>query len=1557
MGKAKTVEERYQKKSQLEHILLRPDTYIGSTEMNTQQMWVFDEEKKKMVYENIDYVPGLYKIFDELLVNAADVYARQLSDPSLEKMTCIKVTIDTETGAIVVYNDGEPIPIQIHSEHNMYVPQLIFGELLTSDNYDDSEERVTGGRNGFGAKLANIFSKTFTVVVANKKMRKKFKMTWCDNMRKTKGPAKVEPYQGQDFVKITFLPDYEKFNLKQIDPGTLKVLKKRVYDIAGTTGVKVFLNNERIKIKDFKEYVNMYLPEDMSETVKVHEKMYRWEVVVSSSEEGFRQVSFVNSINTIKGGTHVSHVVDPLVQSLSKKVNSKNKGGIELKPNQIKNHIFIFINCQIVNPSFDSQTKETLTTKIIKFGSKYTMSDKALGQVLKSKIVDNILNWLHEKTNIELKKKMKVSSKGSDKLFGIPKLEDANKAGTRFSMECTLILTEGDSAKTSCLAGLSVVGRDKYGVFPLKGKLLNVREASYKQLTQNVEVQNILKIMGLDISNKSREDSSGLRYGSVMIMTDQDYDGSHIKGLLINLFHNFWPKLIQFNGFIREFVTPLIKVTSKSGQVHSFFTMEDFNRWKETVDITSYKIKYYKGLGTSSDKEFKEYFSNLNRHLIEFNYVDNKDDDSIDMAFSKKRIEDRKNWMQNYTLGNTVDHSIKKLRYSDFINKELIQFSIYDTERSIPSVIDGFKPGQRKVLFGCFKRNLKNECKVAQLTGYIAEHSAYHHGENSLQQTIVNMAQDFVGSNNLNLLLPCGQFGSRKEGGKDAAAARYIFTKLSPLTRYVFLQEDDPILDYQNEEGQLVEPFYYLPIIPMVLVNGSEGIGTGFSTNVPCYNPIDVIENIKNYLKNEEMFEMVPWYKGFKGTIERNSKLGFDVVGKYKLSDDMRKLTITELPINRWINDYREFLNSLISQNKGKEEDDDGYITDYSDFSSNEVIDIRVNINVNMAGEIMKEGIEKVFKLKSTISTSNMTLFDSSKRIKRYESELEILKEFINTRVKYYNKRREYLIKQLQVQLQQLSNQVRFINMIINNELVLFRKSKQQIVNELKRLQFDQFSNLSSKDDYDKEEAQEADDLMEKEGYNYLLNMSLLSLSIESINKLNNEYNNKQVQLKTLINTTSLQLYEQDLDQLKAQLMQTKMYPPTNKQQILLNKQKLLMFKANNMAVNGAINVKSAKKVEQTKENDFEGSTAANEMNVDDIKYSTSDREMGGDGVNHAVNGNKSGADGGKYSVDMGKYESNADKYYSDGDKSPQGEKLLRMESIEPSQIENIEYSQLSNAQYSQMSNDHSQNLFGDDWNEFSQMDHIQLSQLELSQIDNTESLQASQVDRPFHSSTRQEDEDKSSQNKYNVSLIDRLNKKFNNSTILMETITSPKSATNSEGLVTGKSTTGAMGESPSTPTAVRSKANKGATATSSRSAKESKSYKKEDYEPTFSSLSRKRKQSKVVIMSSDDEYEETASSKNRRNSNSNNSTNISNNKNANKDRSKSEDVSKVTSKSKSDENEEGEETGRRRPKRAKKVIEEYSEEEEFEDDEDDSEEESDESDYEMDQDDDESDY
>ena len=200
-------------------------------------------------------------------------------------------------------------------------------------------------------------------------------------------------------------------------------------------------------------------------------------------------------------------------------------------------------------------------------------------------------------------------------------------------------------------------------------------------------------------------------------------------------------------------------------------------------NLKLWKIKYYKGLGTSTDKEAQEYFNNILLHRIDFKWVDNEDDDSIDLMFNKKRADDRKLWLQTYDPENALDHSIKQLRYKDFSNKEMILFSIADNMRSIPSLCDGFKPGQRKILYSCFKRNLKGELKVAQLSGYVAEHSAYHHGEISLAQTIIGMAQNFVGSNNINLLMPIGQFGTRNQGGKDHASGRYIFTSLNKVTR------------------------------------------------------------------------------------------------------------------------------------------------------------------------------------------------------------------------------------------------------------------------------------------------------------------------------------------------------------------------------------------------------------------------------------------------------------------------------------------------------------------------------------------------------------------------------------------------------------------------------------------------------------------------------------------------------------------------------------------------------------------------------------------------------
>lgn len=458
------------------------------------------------------------------------------------------------------------------------------------------------------------------------------------------------------------------------------------------------------------------------------------------------------------------------------------------------------------------------------------------------------------------------------RLSGIPKLEDANKAGTKEGHKCTLIITEGDSAKALAVAGLSVVGRDYYGVYPLRGKFLNVRDAAHKKVVENREVAELKRIVGLqsDVDYSTEESRSSLRYGRVMLMTDQDVDGSHIKGLFINFIHVLWPSLINSNTFLMEFVTPLIKAT-KGKQTKSFFSLSEFRNWSE--DKSGWRIKYYKGLGTSTSAEAREYFSDLEKHVKSFRWESKEDDAAIELAFEKGEgtvaTDKRKRWLERYNPDVHVDRAtgVPFLCYSDFINKELVAFSFYNNLRSIPNVFDGLKLGQRKVLYSCFKKGLRvgDEIKVVQLAGYISEVAAYHHGEAALHGTIVHMAASYVGSsNNVPLLEGVGQFGTRLQGGKDAASPRYIYCGIGPLTRDLFKEEDDELLQTEEEDGESVQPKHYVPIIPTILINGQDGVGTGWSSQVVPYHPLEVIDNMMARVEDKPLKKMTPWFRGYE---------------------------------------------------------------------------------------------------------------------------------------------------------------------------------------------------------------------------------------------------------------------------------------------------------------------------------------------------------------------------------------------------------------------------------------------------------------------------------------------------------------------------------------------------------------------------------------------------------------------------------------------------------------------------------------------------------------------
>lgn len=1138
--------EQYQKLTQLEHILKRPDTYIGSVERTTEQLWVYNSETESMENRKVSFVPGLYKIFDEILVNAADNKQRD------KNMNELRVWVNREQGVIAVKNNGRGIPVEMHDKEGIYIPEMIFGHLLTSSNYDDDEAKVTGGRNGFGAKLTNIYSKTFQLETVDSKSKQKYKQTWKNNMSVMQ-PAKIDAAKGQDdYTKITFAPDFAKFGMDQMDDDFEALVKRRVYDMAGTCqGVKVYLNDQRIKISKFKQYMEMYTkaikteniendgkaPEQVILTDNPHE---RWEIGFAVSDGSFQHVSFVNSIATTSGGSHVNFIADQICEKLEEIVNKKNKGGVKLKKAQIRNHIFLFVNCLVVNPAFNSQTKEQLTTKPSQFGSKPTVSEKFLKDIAKTEAVTNILHFAQQKAD-----KVLAKSDGNRRTrMNNSKLTDANKAGTKDGYKCTLILTEGDSASLLALAGRAVVDPDLFGVFPLRGKMLNVRDASIDQISKNAEIQNIKKFMGLQ-HKKDYTDTKTLRYGHLMIMTDQDHDGSHIKGLLINFLQVQFPSLLKMPGFLLEFITPIVKVWKGDPKnpkaKKDFFTMPEYEAWKEEPGHQKgWDHKYYKGLGTSDTTDAQIYFSDLDKHLKKFHRIQDGEPELLELAFSKKKADARKQWLGEFVPGTYLDMSQNdEITYSDFINKELILFSMADNQRSIPSVIDGFKPGQRKVLYTCFRRNLKKDVKVVELAGSVSGLTAYAYGDKSLQDTIVGLAQNFVGSNNINCLEPSGNFGSRLQGGQDAASARYIYTRLSPFARRVFHQSDEPLLTYNTDDGKTIEPEMYAPIVPMILINGADGIGTGWSTSIPNYKPEDVIDNLKRRMDDPEgrgkgaMISMTPWFRKWTGEVEQTREDQFKFSGTLTVTGN-NQVEITELPVRMWTQDFKDKLEDIIKAEKVP-----SFIKDYTEYNTPE----KVHFIIKMEEKKMSENeaaLAELFKLAKPMATSNLVAFDAQGRIHKYATPLDIMEEFYQVRLKMYQKRKQYMLSEMEKDLAKMTNQARFVQMIIDGKLVVSKKKKAALVAELKKLGFRAFPKVADAqkegefeavvEQDNQDESDDAETAASASDFDYLLGMAIWSLTQERVERLKKQIGDKEEEIDILTAKSATDLWKADLD-------------------------------------------------------------------------------------------------------------------------------------------------------------------------------------------------------------------------------------------------------------------------------------------------------------------------------------------------------------------------------------------------------------------------------------------
>ena len=1150
------LKSKYQKKTDREHVLDNPDTYIGSVETITSNQYIFDSSNQSIVEKSIEYVPGLYKLFDEGIVNCRDhairmnqLIEKQLLDKEKDKeekvkikkkeinypVTEIKVDISDE-GIITLYNDGNGIDISLHPEYNIWIPELIFGHLRTSTNYNKEEKKIVGGKNGFGFKLVLIWSSWGKIETVDHKTGKMYTQEFHNNLSIIDKPI-ITNSKNKPFTKVSFKPDFEKLKIKEnnLNDNIKNLLIRRIYDISAITNktIKVKYNNNLLNIKNFKDYIDLYIGKK-SETQRIYEESNdRWEYAVClSPNHEFTQVSFVNGIFTNKGGRHVDYIMNQIIRKIT--IYIKSKKHVDVKPSSIKEQLMIFVNSTIENPSFDSQSKDYLNTSVSNFGSSCEVSDQFIEKLAKMGVM-TLACSLTEVKDTRVAKKTDGSK--CRNIRNIPKLVDANFAGGSKSKDCTLILCEGDSAKSGIISGLSREDRNIIGVYPMKGKMFNIRGESVNRISENKEINEIKQILGLEhgkVYDKEIIDAK-LRYGRLIFMTDQDLDGSHIKGLGINMIDSEWQSLINIPDFIGYMNTPILKAT-KGKEVKEFYNNGEYELWKESkeIEMSKWNIKYYKGLGTSTSKEFKEYFA---KKKIVYFHVGENCLHSIDKVFNKKRANDRKDWLSEYDRKLYLNTNATNITYEEFINNDLIHFSKYDNDRSIPNLADGLKISLRKIVYSAFKKNLKSEIKVAQFSGYVSEHSGYHHGEASLNGAIVGLAQNFVGSNNINLFEPKGQFGTRIMGGKDSASERYIFTNLNPLTRLIYPEIDDNVLHYLDDDGTIVEPIYSVPIIPMVLVNGTKGIGTGFSTDIMCYNPQQIIYYLEGMLNNineveQKSLKIEPYYKGFKGKIiscDATYKK-YLIKGNYEvISKD--KIRITELPIGTWTQDYKEFLETLLastSKDKDKDKDKDKkakknseyLIKDYNDMSTDINVEFEITFVSGVYNKLLMEkhdhglnGIEKYLKLYTTQSTTNMHLFNEKEQLRKYEDVYEIMKEYYEVRYEYYNKRKKYLIDKLGKELVILTNKARYIKGNLEDKIDLRKKTKDQIDKMLEDMKFDKH--------------------IKDNNYNYLIKMPMDSVCKENVEKIMKEHGEKEEELESIKSSSVEKMWLKELCDLK----------------------------------------------------------------------------------------------------------------------------------------------------------------------------------------------------------------------------------------------------------------------------------------------------------------------------------------------------------------------------------------------------------------------------------------
>ena len=796
---AKAKQGKYLTKQDITHLseaqrMQELEMYTGNKKQIPREEWLYNFESGSISKDIITLPECIERCFLEPLTNASDnVHRSRRFD-----VVAGKLYVFVSSTRIIIENRGTPIPVAYKEDEGMYVPELIFGVPGSSSHYTE-EIRHEAGVNGLGVKLTNVFSKYFEIEILDPINKKSYKQVWENMGLEGKHEPIVEPYNKKEsLVRVIFDLDYGHFGYTnhQAPKEVFPLFARHCADISFTTKVPVTFEYEmpgaepqaiEFEVGHPRNYAYLYFGEavensllhyewpkgtkiikheDGQQTSKNPKVIPLVEMCVVDTPDNSENISFVNSMMTRDGGVHVEAALKSVSDHIVKFVNSKDEDGLTITLKHVRPNISLVMACMVKNPSFSGQTKNKLSGPK-PFTPRIDITEKEVKPVMKWQMIQHLLAILEAKKNALLaksdgKKSRNVSTKNG---------RNANHAGKRRSKECTLFIVEGLSASSYPKKWVDNIenGRDFYGWLPIRGKFLNVMKAKAEKIGNNREIAELKKMLrleeGLDYADP--ENFKRLRYGRVVIMADSDDDGKHIVALLLLYFHCRFPSLLQM-GYVYNYLTPIIRVI-KGKRSNKFYTAAEYEKWKRrNKNHHTWKTIYFKGLGRTTDAQIREDY--MDQRIIHCLY-DDYAPQTIRLAFSTQQRDERKAWLAHFSKVLEAE-IVEQQPISEFINTELVKYGQLGLRRAIPNEIDGFKDSQRKVMWGAFKiwdtekdgkikcGNAKyKEMKVARIAARAAEHTNYHHGERSLEGTIVAMAQDFPGANNLPFFARDGQFG------------------------------------------------------------------------------------------------------------------------------------------------------------------------------------------------------------------------------------------------------------------------------------------------------------------------------------------------------------------------------------------------------------------------------------------------------------------------------------------------------------------------------------------------------------------------------------------------------------------------------------------------------------------------------------------------------------------------------------------------------------------------------------------------------------------------------